>query len=320
MLTLIIFYLNILSYSTDSYLANPQVSIKMEIPMEIVAGEDFQVTLSIEKGNLRSFSRFSQDLPKGLTATGLNTANADFSFDEQRVRFIWLKLPAEPGLKISYLVKTNERLKGSFNLDGEFSYIDGNERKNIIVSGEHKITIKPNPAISENQLVDINDFNKGLLNFQPANKASSTETKVETASQSPMKLQSVEKKSTTVTSSPSSNTALSQINAPRLKPAEKPHLLKSENGIYFRVQLAVGKKAIDISSYFRDKNINDEVKLEFIDGWRKYTTGPFKNYEQARAYMFKINKIAGMEDAFVVAYNNGVRIDILEAIKKSDNQ
>ena len=320
MLTLLFFCLSILNFSTDTYLQNPEITIKMDAPAEFIAGEDFQVTLSIEKGNLRSFSRFSQDLPKGLIASGVNTANADFSFEEQRVRFIWLKLPPEPSLKISYLVKTNERLKGSFYLTGEFSYIDGNERKNITVSGGHEITIKPNPRVPENQLVNINDFNKGLLSFQPADKAPLAEQKVETVKQNPVKVKPAEIKPT-VNRPASNNTQTSgQINSPKLTVAEKSHLLESENGIYFRVQLAVGKKAIDINKYFREKNINDEVKLEYLDGWRKYTTGAFKNYEKAREYMFKINKGGEFEDAYVIAYNNGVRIDTFEAISKSKNQ
>lgn len=320
MLTLIVFCLNILTFSTDIHFSDPPVSIKMDVPMEIVAGDEFQISLTIEKGNLRSFSRFSQDLPKGLTATGLNTANADFSFEEQRLRFIWLKLPAESRLKISYLVKVNQRLKGSFNLNGEFSYIDGSERKSITVSGGHEITIKPNPGIPENQLVDINEFNAGSLNFQADDKQVTTEQSAEIAKQNQAKLKSADSKLTHSAAPSGNNTALAQINSPKLAPSEKPHLLKSENGIYFRVQLAVGMKPIDINSYFTEQKIYEEVKLEFIDGWRKYTTGSFKSYEAAREYMFKINKVSEIKDAFIVAYSNGTRIDIFDAITKMENQ
>jgi hypothetical protein len=36
--------------------------------------------------------------------------------------------------------------------------------------------------------------------------------------------------------------------------------------------------------------------------------------------MFKINKVSEIKDAFIVAYSNGTRIDIFDAITKMENQ
>ena len=73
--------------------AQGPVNVKMIVPQRVNAGEDFQVRVVIEKGSLEEFSRFQQELPAGLSATQENSGSADFSFDEQRVRLIWLKLP-----------------------------------------------------------------------------------------------------------------------------------------------------------------------------------------------------------------------------------
>ena len=134
-----------------------EILVKMNVPSEVVAGQEFLVSIDIEKGNLEEFSRFQQELPAGLTAIQDNSGAADFSFDNQRVRFIWLKLPAESKLNIAYKVQVHERLKGTLTMYGEFSYVENNERRSIIIK-KKVVTISPSPEIAADQQVDITDF------------------------------------------------------------------------------------------------------------------------------------------------------------------
>ena len=98
-------------------LSGQDVQISMDHPLSVNAGDEFEVTVTINKGSLTDYSRFSQDLPLGLTATNVSSPNADFSFDEQRVRIIWLKLPEADEIKVSYLISVDARLKGTVKLN-----------------------------------------------------------------------------------------------------------------------------------------------------------------------------------------------------------
>jgi hypothetical protein len=137
------------------------VEISIDHPDRVNAGEDFTITVTIKKGSLTDYSRFSQDLPPGLTATNLSSPNADFSFDEQRVRIIWLKLPKANEISVSYSVSVDARLKGSFRLGGVFAYVVDNERKFLNVGQPGTITIVPNSSIDPSLIVDIRDFKPG---------------------------------------------------------------------------------------------------------------------------------------------------------------
>jgi hypothetical protein len=137
------------------------IEMKMDSPDQIDAGKEIKVQIVIDKGDLSSFSRFQMELPNGLTAVNVSSANADFSFKDQKVRLIWLKLPSEKTLTFSFNIICNERLKGNFNLSGKFSYIDNNERKFVSIEPK-QIAIVPNPDISPELLVDINDFGKSI--------------------------------------------------------------------------------------------------------------------------------------------------------------
>jgi hypothetical protein len=109
-------------------LVGQNVDISIDHPDQVNAGEEFTVSVTINKGSLSDYSRFSQDLPLGLTATNVASPNADFSFDNQRIRIIWLKLPDSNEVTVSYKVMVNERLQGSFVLGGVFAYVVEEER------------------------------------------------------------------------------------------------------------------------------------------------------------------------------------------------
>lgn len=100
-------------------------------------------------------------------------------------------------------------------------------------------------------------------------------------------------------------------------PADDPELntnLKqaAASGVYFRVQLAA----------FTQGNIPDKVSQELYveehDGYSKLLKGLFYTLEDAE-YVRKYFKRLGIRDAWVVSYNNGVRIPKAEAIRLLNN-
>jgi len=134
-----------------------KVSLVLHSSDQVEAGSEIYVEITLSKSDYESFARFQQEIPAGLTPIPVNTANADFSFSDQKIKFIWLKLPAEQEITISYKLQVDQRLKGRFNLDGRFSYIADNERKSVDVTPK-TIVITPSPSIDPNLIVDIADF------------------------------------------------------------------------------------------------------------------------------------------------------------------
>ena len=139
-------------------LTGQEVEISIDHQDQVNAGEVFEVTVTISKGSLTDYSRFSQDLPLGLSATNVSTPNADFSFDNQRIRIIWLKLPEEPEVEVTYNIMVNERLTGTFVLGGVFAYVVEEERKFLNFERSNEINIIPNPSVDPALVVDIKDF------------------------------------------------------------------------------------------------------------------------------------------------------------------
>ncbi len=135
------------------------VSVKMVVPAQVNAGSEFEVRITLNKGDLEGFSRLQQNIPAGLSAVSDQSSNADFTFSDKRVRLIWLKTPKPGEITVSYRVKVDEKLKGNFTLGGQFSYIENNERKSIDIS-DVSITILPSARLDPSMIVDVNDYEK----------------------------------------------------------------------------------------------------------------------------------------------------------------
>jgi hypothetical protein len=142
------------------------IGVTLNVPNEVVAGTEFEVRVTIKKGDLASFSRLIQDLPAGLTAVSKETSNADFSFESKRARFIWLRMPDEQQFDVTYSIKVDQRLKGDFNIGGKFSYIADNERRSVTFAS-NQVTILPSPEISPDLIVDVNDFERLVIPYIP---------------------------------------------------------------------------------------------------------------------------------------------------------
>jgi hypothetical protein len=134
------------------------VQIDLDAPDNVVAGSSFEVTIHLTKGELKDYSRFSQDIPAGFMASNISSPNADFTFDEERIRIIWLKLPSDQEIEVKYSIDVHERLSGTLELGGTFAYVESGERKFIDIADKKQVTVMPSPDIDQGLVVDISDF------------------------------------------------------------------------------------------------------------------------------------------------------------------
>ena len=429
------------------------VSITLQAPSEVTAGTEFEVNVTLNKSDLEGFSRFQQDIPPGLEAISAKSANADFSFSENRLRLIWLRMPQQNEVTVTYKIKIDQRLKGVFDLGGKFSYIDNNERKSVDLTPQ-SITILPSPDIDPALIVDISEFEKRivpkvtpvseeaaniacirqkpypgtagdeyivkvLVNKEDKKKFAKVEETVpegytavaletrdaiftfknQTAKFLWMNLPAdryftisyrlipknqaklepprvkgtfsymVEDKTTSVgiverdvdlvaLSNDEVNLLVTEAKnqpadivttepepldiADTDKPKEEPakqepaktetkskksktatslsYTLEPESGIYYRVQVAAGHKAVNIDRYFKKFNLGKEVRKELHEGWQKYSIGSFQVYKEARDYRVHLWNTTPVKDAFVSAYNSGTRITVQEALMITEQQ
>lgn len=448
MARLFIVIINIIGITLAGILGGGNVLVTMKAPSRVDAGSEFDVEVLLKKAGVDGFARFQQELPLGLTAELIESSLGDFTFEDQKVKVVWLKLPAAKELRFVYRIRVDERLKGSFNLGGFFSYIENNERKTSSVQAA-QISITPSTRINPSLIVDINEFQnvipvqapvsmlasnvkcirqtpiptgeandllvKLLVNKGNAQKFAKIEedipqgfqaevvdakdaiftfkdqkvkflwmsmppdprfivsyrlipingngeavvslsgkfsylvgeaTRVVDIIQKDVDLGNLDPKSIegllasipgAEIAAPSSSSFSSsftsagsdggidipvqyQVIPEKSKKIAQPeqnmmlYMLEPEKGVYYRVQVAAGHKPINIKRYFLRHNVTYEVRTEKHEGWYKYSIGSFKEYKEARDFRVQIWNTTKINDAFVAAYNNGVRITVQEAL------
>ena len=57
------------------------------------------------------------------------------------------------------------------------------------------------------------------------------------------------------------------------------------------------------------KGVENVISYKGNDGLTRYTTGSFSDYEKAVSYMYEM-RARGFDDAFIVTYKNGKRINL----------
>ena len=102
------------------------VTLYAEYPTEVIAGASFPITITIEKGNLDGFGRFSHVLPEGFF---VECDAQNFEFEDNTVKLLWVNLPYTSSFTFTYTVFVPETYSGSLTITANFGYVLDNQRR-----------------------------------------------------------------------------------------------------------------------------------------------------------------------------------------------
>jgi hypothetical protein len=113
---------------------------------------------------------------------------------------------------------------------------------------------------------------------------------------------------------------LAETASAKTTPAPVSKAPNPDVAISYRVQITAGKKVVD-KAYFSERHkFTGEFMLENHQGWVKYTTGKFENYQGARNHRNQLVANHNFPGPFVAAYNDGERITVQEALMISNQK
>ena len=151
----ILIFINIIGFLIFTVFNANSVDIIHTAPKEIPIGKEIEVNLIINKDNFSGPGRLKLDLSQanGIIVKEKMNDESSFSFKDNEVLFIWHDLPKGKNVVISYTIIAQENISGKKKISGEFSFINGNERKKIDVP---EIIFKVNPKLIEEEKIHKN--------------------------------------------------------------------------------------------------------------------------------------------------------------------
>lgn len=317
---------NNVSGNSDST-ANPAAGVTAfrTVPSEPVMGEFF-VDVVINKGDLGSYIKLQDTLPEGFLAKPVSIDGGDWSFEKGIVKVQWYSPnKATSALNVRYKVIASPDASGKLIINGHVSYVENMGNKIIAVSPA-EIELKSSPALAANNSND-NGGNKTPDNSgdngnvittavdpvtNAANTAANNANNQNTNTNSTQNTVSTNNQNNATNSSDNSSSG-NEVRQPENN-ANTVQSAQSDTapGVSYSIQIAAMQRRVETSYYQTTFGLNT-VNAEQVDGLNKYTTGKHSTYQEARDNRETVRS-KGVQGPFVVAYSNGKRITVQEAL------
>lgn len=290
------------------------------------------VNLLINKGDLSGFGKIQEQIPRGYNAISLRSKNSIFTFKNSIIKFLWMNMPKDDQFVVSYkLVPEAEIPDQAFLITGTFSYAD-NERTIPLNIAERNVdldnfkgdelvatttTPEPQETTPIETPVDNSTANNNVTDNNqvetPVDNANTNNSDVDNTPVDTYVADITPEEHTTNTPETQTSYNAPESSEPSGNLAAITDIAMPDKGVDYRVQIAAGHNLVG-ENYFKKLNVTDEVQIEIHEGWHKYTVGNFNEYRDARDYRVYIWNNTPIHDAFVAAYNSGLRITVQEAL------
>ncbi len=254
---------------------NPSIVCKRTFSKGANSNE-INIDVRIKKGSIKGFAKYQEVLPVGCIAKSGLTNGSSFSVSDGKAKFVWVSLPTDEELLISYVLETSNLTPADAKLEkGEFSYLENDQSKK---------TAMPVELISTGNLTSTKNVSQTELNNAAAQPTVDAVAKTETT---PLNSTTENQKSNVVAN--------------------------KEGNVFYCTQIGAFKNAIASDVLTKKFKINETIKTEMTEGFNKFMVGNFSEYKLARSKREEM-KNSGCASAFVAAYNGAKRITVQEAL------
>jgi hypothetical protein len=100
---------------------------------QLTEGGEIVVTVEINKGSATGIAKLVEDIPFGLKAFEGESVGGVFSFEQQKLKIVWLDIPAKQIFTVSYKLKPTGELSKDYHIVGRFLYVVADKREEFVL-------------------------------------------------------------------------------------------------------------------------------------------------------------------------------------------
>ena len=110
-----------------------EVKLTHNMPASATPGQTIVAEFTVTKGNIGAFAKFQSDLPVGYTAENGDSKSGNFTFENNRVKIVWVSLPGDATFTFSIKIIIPPTASGSTSIAAQFYYLENNVKKEFDV-------------------------------------------------------------------------------------------------------------------------------------------------------------------------------------------
>ena len=288
-------------FFTCSVALSQDLNITNNLPASANAGDVIDAQYTLTKGaTMGSFAKFQLDLPAGFQAQSNDIKGGNFTFENNRVKIVWVSLPSDATFTFSFKLTATSTVSGNINFAPQFFYLENSVKKEYA----------PNPSVVSFGGSTAAVIADNTTNSTPAVAATdnttpsatdTTTTPTDNAATSTPTVAATTTETTSTTTQPETTAPTETVSTT----ATTTQPVAAKSNVVYHVQLYALTNKPNKAKFAE----YGSVKIVEEAGLYKVLVGNFKTLEEARKYKAQL-LAKGTVGCFVVAYENGVHIKI----------
>lgn len=269
-----------------------------------LSATEYEVQISIVKGSTKGFARYSDVLPQDVVIKSGKTGGASYSLADGKIKFVWVNVPDKDSLMVSYIISSKR--SQTIELIGEYTYLEDNQSKKKEI--EIQSLSFETPLGNEKGLDAGSDARKETAVVNEKKKETKSQKK--TPETKPVIAEPLQKSAAAPRKEKEKGT-----NKKKLQTGSPETSVANAGGMLYQVQVgAFAKKMVTTEKLEKRFKIIETINSEMSGGYTKFMVGNHREYKEARDHREKIIDENKIKSSFVVAYNDGKRITVQEAL------
>ncbi|MDP2388130.1 MAG: SPOR domain-containing protein [Bacteroidota bacterium] len=263
------------------------------LPPSVAPGQTIDVDFTLNKGSIGGFAKFQMDLPFGFSATNVDSKQGNFTFENQRVKIVWVSIPAEAAFTFKFKIAVPANALNVCSISAKFFYLENNVKKEVEmpvhtmkISGSGDVASTPTNTVATTPTNTVSSTPTNTVATTPTNTVATTPTN-------------------TVAATPTKTVTTTPTNTVSTAPTNTISTSKSNSGTVYKVQLGAFSSSPAKSKF-------PGVNLSIVEegGFYKALSGNFNSLEQAQKHKSDLENKG--YSGFIVTYQNGQRTGIIK--------
>lgn len=118
------------------------ITVTSNIPSNLVAGQEVQIELKVNKGAMSGFAKLQLELPEGITVKEAEDKSADYSYNAGIAKWVWAALPLENEIVVRITLFVENSALGAKTIAAKYSYVESNV-KQVVEMNPAEVNILP---------------------------------------------------------------------------------------------------------------------------------------------------------------------------------